>query len=598
MADQLQDVIQRWRKAVVEDGLRPEDHELFQNAGLAYINQGDTTHLLDFIQDEKNQGIVESMGCGLLASLVAEVLKRKKSSSTCKAVITHLAETCSPMELMLIFLGQVDDLHPDLIADTIVLMAPLLQTVLLRLGEEKAPWVGLALAALQKQVSRLPVPYTKEQEVEDAYGLCRCCSALARFMEPFVEEVKRRDNSEDGGTASDNQLKTELLKFCMGSLREPLLQAQLDQAIDIHKQSPLWHFATDILATLPAIQEPLPGLLFYKALKKREESGLLTDSTKAQESRACLAYLLFVQLITIESFPAVFSPVFVLQCNMEYIDLLLSRKEESFLLKGLELYTKSLERVEDNSLPVELLDLKSFYSVPQHLVQILTVCPIQHLREQGFKVLQLFIDKLGPEAKHKFFRCMIKTSCHAGVEGYIIKNIKNQIELSLKPGHENEWFMGIQVLPLLRLVLCFPRGPETDLLNSMDRVMESLNLLRYLHMRDMDWQQTSSIWSELFKIKEDYLKMLRVCLALSRAYYTGQVKNMREDKKIQAQEAREARVALVQTMTVKNKMVSDMSPEMQYQVLQCALVTFDLMESLVIRIEEISEEKVKTGTAV
>uniref|UniRef100_A0A8C8I0C4 Glomulin, FKBP associated protein b n=1 Tax=Oncorhynchus tshawytscha TaxID=74940 RepID=A0A8C8I0C4_ONCTS len=561
MADQLQDVIQRW-VTVVEDGLRPEDHELFQNAGLAYINQGDTTQLLDFIQDEKNQvnGIVESMGCGLLASLVAEVLKRKKSSSTCKAVITHLAETCSPMELMLIFLGQVDDLHPDLIADTIVLMAPHLQTVLLRLGEEKAPWVGLALAALQKQVSRLPVPYTKEQEVEDAYGLCRCCSALARFMEPFVEEVKRRDNSEDGGTASDNQLKTELLKFCMGSLREPLLQAQLDQAIDIHKQSPLWHFATDILATLPAIQEPLPGLLFYKALKKREESGLLTDSTKAQESRACLAYLLFVQLITIESFPAVFSPVFVLQCNMEYIDLLLSRKEESFLLKGLELYTKSLERVEDNSLPVELLDLKSFYSVPQV--------------KQGFKVLQLFIDKLGPEAKHKFFRCMIKTSCHAGVEGYIIKNIKNQIELSLKPGHENEWFMGIQVLPLLRLVLCFPRGPETDLLNSMDRVMESLNLLRYLHMRDMDWQQTSSIWPELFKIKEDYLKMLRVCLALSRAYYAGQVKNMREDKKIQAQ------VILTS------------------QVLQCALVTFDLMESLVIRIEEISEEKVKTGTAV
>uniref|UniRef100_A0A673WB07 Glomulin, FKBP associated protein b n=1 Tax=Salmo trutta TaxID=8032 RepID=A0A673WB07_SALTR len=563
MADQLQDVIQRW-VTVVEDGLRPEDHELFQNAGLVYINQGDTTQLLDFIQDEKNQGIVESMGCGLLASLVAEVLKKKKkSSSTCQAVITHLAETCSPMELMLIFLGQVDDLHPDLIADTIVLMAPHLQTVLLRLGEEKAPWVGLALAALQKQVSRLPVPYTKEQEVEDAYGLCRCCSALARFMEPFVEEVKRRDNSEDGGTASDNH--------CMGSLREPLLQAQLDQAIDIHKQSPLWHFATDILATLPAIQEPLPGLLFYKALKKREESGLLTDSTEAQESRACLAYLLFVQFITIKSFPAVFSPVFVLQCNMEYIDLLLSRYE---------LYTKSLERVEDNSLPVELLDLKSFYSVPQHLVQILTVCPIQAPGPHGItNILNILIS---------YRRCMIKTSCHAGVEGYIIKNIKNQIELSLKVRYTNEWFMGIQVLPLLRLVLCFPRGPETDLLNSMDRVMESLNLLRYLLI----------IWPELFKIKEDYLKMLRVCLALSRAYYAGQVKNMREDKKIQAQEAREARGALVQTMTVKNKKVSDMTPEMQYQVLQCALVTFDLMESLVIRIEEISEEKVKTGTAV
>lgn len=30
------------------------------------------------------------------------------------------------------------------------------------------------------------------------------------------------------------------------------------------------------------------------------------------------------------------------------------------------------------------------------------------------------------------FRCMLMTSDHAGVEGFIIKNIKNQIDLALK----------------------------------------------------------------------------------------------------------------------------------------------------------------------
>lgn len=30
------------------------------------------------------------------------------------------------------------------------------------------------------------------------------------------------------------------------------------------------------------------------------------------------------------------------------------------------------------------------------------------------------------------FRGMLKTSHHAGVEGYLIKNIKNQIDFSLK----------------------------------------------------------------------------------------------------------------------------------------------------------------------
>ncbi|CAB1332121.1 unnamed protein product [Coregonus sp. 'balchen'] len=295
MADPLQDVIQRWREAVVEEGLRPEDHELFQNTGLTCINQGDTAKLVDFIQDKNNQMTFIRTSLQIPSYLWTRIFRQ------------------------------------------IILSSGIAATVLVWLGDENSSWVGLVLVALQKQVSRLPVPYTKEQGVEDAYSLCSCCSALARFVEPFLEEVKRRDNGKDGGTASDNQQKTELLK-------------------------------------LPRYQPS--GSLSQASCSTRL-------CTEAQESQACLAYLLFVQLITIENFPAVF------------------RKDESFLLKGLELYTKSLERVEDNSLQVELLDLKSFYSVPQ-------------------------------------------------------------------PGNGSEWFVGTQVLPLLSLVLCFPWGPETDMLNIMD----------------------------------------------------------------------------------------------------------------------------------
>lgn len=54
--------------------------------------------------------------------------------------------------------------------------------------------------------------------------------------------------------------------------------------------------------TLPAIQESLSELLFFNSVRK----GTETDNSQFKESRACLAYLLFVQLITIDSFPAVF----------------------------------------------------------------------------------------------------------------------------------------------------------------------------------------------------------------------------------------------------------------------------------------------------
>ncbi|XP_068564116.1 glomulin-like [Cebidichthys violaceus] len=577
--DQVEDVIHRWQNTP-EDKLKPEDYQQFKNLGSACLTQGDSGQLLKFLQEDKNQGIVRCMGCVLMAPLLNEVVKKEESLDRCQAAIAHLTTTCGPDELLRSLLELIEDIDPGAVSETILALVPHLQTALLRLGDGKAAGVGSALTALQQQLSRLPVPYSRQQEEADAHGLCRCCSALAAFARPFVEEVKGRNGK---ATAGDEELRTELLKFCMRSLREPLLEAELTR----DRKSSLWLFATEILVTLPAIQESPSELLFFSPLKR--------SSSQSTESRACLAYLLFVQLIGIHSFPAVFSPLFVLQCNMDYIDQLLSSKKESHLLKGLALYAKSLESVQDNSLPASLLELKSFYSVPQNLRQVLTDCPMQHLRESGLRVFQLFIDKLDAEAKHKFFRCMLKTSNHAGVESYIVKNIKNQVEFSMKPGNANNGFLGEELLSLLGLVLSLPRGAQTDLLHSMDRVMESLNLLRYLLIRDKELRSATDVWEELSGIKEEYLKTLRVCIGISRGYYSSELKALRGDQKLKAKEAREAArsTGVLKSVAVRREEGSDMSPEVQHQVLQSALVTFDLMESLIVRIEEITEEKRK-----
>lgn len=72
--------------------------------------------------------------------------------------------------------------------------------------------MGLVLSALQKQLTRLPVPYTKQLEEADEYGLCRCCTALADFTKSFVQEIKSK-NGNYVGTTEDEELRTELLKL-------------------------------------------------------------------------------------------------------------------------------------------------------------------------------------------------------------------------------------------------------------------------------------------------------------------------------------------------------------------------------------------------
>ena len=83
--------------------------------------------------------------------------------------------------------------------------------MLFRLEDRKGAGLGLALSVLQKQLSRLPVPYNQQQEEADEVGLCRCCSALVTFTKPFVREVMRK-NGDSVVTPEHEELRTELVK--------------------------------------------------------------------------------------------------------------------------------------------------------------------------------------------------------------------------------------------------------------------------------------------------------------------------------------------------------------------------------------------------
>ncbi|XP_026168640.1 glomulin, FKBP associated protein a isoform X2 [Mastacembelus armatus] len=449
--EQFSDVVQRCQ-GLPDDSYTSEDHDVFTIAGRSCIAEGNSTQVLSVVLDEKNQDIVRCLGWNLLPSLIKVLLKKEeKSLPQCLAIFNHLLETCRPKELLIGLLEQLEQDDPDTIAESLHLLLNPLQKVLLCLGTRKASSLGMTLSSVLDQVAKLPLPHTKEQEEDDVFSLCRCCTSLISFVRPFVQEAKQNLLSSEELSESTNkvagvedELRTELLKFCMKTLSHPLLELQLKDP-DTLAVSPLRDFASEILDTLSAIREPLPSLVFRPLLKRKQVPGFLEQEVRyPKESLASLAHLLFVHHMATDTFPNVFSPVFCLRSNMEHICLLLSRSEESRIQKGLELYEKSLVRLEDGSLPADLLEIKTFLTVPQNLVKVMTICQRQDLRTRGLKVFQMSIDKFDTEAKYSFFQYMLKTSNHSGVEGYIIKNIKSQIDLALQ----------VTVTPGLRGLTC------------------------------------------------------------------------------------------------------------------------------------------------
>ncbi|KAM7379081.1 hypothetical protein PAMP_004655 [Pampus punctatissimus] len=557
--EQLSDVVQRCQ-AVPVDNYTTEDHDVFTVAGRTCIEEGNSAQVLSIVLDDKNQ-------------------------------------TCRPKELLIGLLEQLEQDDLDTIAESLHLLLIPLQKVLLCLGSRKASSLGMTLSSVLDQVTKLPLPHTKEQEEDDVFSLCRCCTDLVTFIRPFVLEAKQNllnskalsettDKTPVGGRLQDQEeLRTELLKFCMKTLSHPLLEVQLTHP-DTLAVSPLRNFATEILNTLSAIGESIHSLVYQPLVKRKVVPGFLEEEVcYPKDSLACLAHLVFVHHLAVDTFPCVYSPVFCLRYNMEHVCLLLSRTDESRIQKGLELYEKSLVRVENCSLSADLLEIKTFLMVPQNLVKVMTICPRHDLRTKGLKVFQLSIDKFDTEAKYSFFQYMLKTSNHSGVEGYIIKNIKNQIDIALQPGNSNTWFEGVHLLPLLRKVFSLPDGPETDLLQYLDRIMESLNLLRYLVIRDKVTENQTGIWTELYKIEATFLRPLRVGVNMSRAHYERELCNTMEAKKSKAKEES------VLSVSVGDEKLPNMTSESQIQALHSALHTFDMIESVLVRIEELVEMK-------
>ncbi|XP_051658646.1 glomulin [Manacus candei] len=587
--DELQAIIQRCQ-ILEEADFKGEDFNLFLVAGQKCLEDGYAAQLLEVIQNEKNKVIIKNMGWNLISPLVRCIFMYKEEDDKrehCLRILDQLAQLCNPKELFLGLLEQIEQTSGDQVCQTVMLLLQPLQTVLLKLQNKKAYSVGLSLAMVMNQLTPLPVPYTKQQIQEDKLGLCQCCNAVVDFAKPFVNEVVK--NMEKSSEYDDMELKEELLKFCMKSLKYPLLTAQLEQLEGI-EEHPFRHFATEIINILWNIRELIPLVfLHHKGKSPPWENQEFADIERknSADSLACLSYLMFVQHFGIECFPVVFSPSYLLLCNMTHIEVLLKRTEESMLSKGLDLFESSLLRMEDNSLLHDYLEFRDFINVPQDLVKIMTLCPMEHLRKKSLSILQLFIDKFDTEGKYTLFRCLLKTSNHAGVEGYIIKNIKDQIHLSLTKEYDNVWFTGHHLISLLDLVLSLPEGAETDLLQNSDRIMASLNLLRYLVIKDCESDNQTGVWTTLTKIEQNFLKPLRVGLNMSKAHYEAEIKNKKENRK----ESHSSNT--VCSVTVSGEKMPAMTTGMQLQVLHSALFTFDLIESVLARVEELIEVKIK-----
>ncbi|KAL1129175.1 hypothetical protein AAG570_013705 [Ranatra chinensis] len=163
-----------------------------------------------------------------------------------------------------------------------------------------------------------------------------------------------------------------------------------------------------------------------------------------------------------------------------------------------------------------------------------------------------------------------------GFIGYLVTLLKDVVFRTLSdPGEGKELFSGKCLADLLNKFCHLHTGVETDLIELSDRIISCLNLLRFLAIRDKT--NITGFWDSTPSLASNFLEPLKKGLTLSRAHYKLQLDDLKSGSGDDTANLE---------VKVGTSVLPAMPKEQKIQVLNTALNTFDLMESLLGRVNE------------
>jgi hypothetical protein len=339
---------------------------------------------------------------------------------------------------------------------------------------------------------------------------------------------------------------------------------------------------------------------------ERERDAMLDEFSEL--SAACLLYLVQVEWLGLACWPAVLNSVYKLHANLPSVKFLLTHPAHTAVYKGISLLSASLDAVADRSLTLNSLDDASFTPVVSSLITVMRFCPVRELRVSALNVFRTLFRKTHCPARHQLMKSVLSSCTHAGVKAVVVGMIKDDVAAALLKVEEDSgsgnrddadraelcsekdalpaYFLGDGLRQLLSLATKLPDGAASDLLEESDLAMATLNLLRFLTLRDPHSANRSGFWDMVKWLEKEYLSPLRTGLDMSVGHYQLELDNM-----FKPASQRKAESDIESTVSVAGLSLPPMSRDQRIGIMRSALTTFDMMKCVLARLAELMDQK-------
>lgn len=516
-----------------------------------------------------------------------------------------LARNADPEELILEFLEQLDE--PDEIKFPIILS--LLKITLLREltnMKNSLEWCLNSVRSYLKQISTSEFGCGKILE-EICTILKETLKITLLFYEELIHHILKRNKGQE----------TEIIKM--------LLISRLVQLCDICLPYTDDNIVTDIQSQILDLISSLisnPYILlehvFYRTLNtgKSEKNPILikninvenlreiTEDFSSVDDRQCifedvniisnLAYGMFFYSVLFTRdeklnkyhLPLVYSPKFMFLA-LSFVTISFFEEDNNVAVrKGLKLLEFSLDRLHDKDLAKSDLSFSHHKTLLVHVNNIMVYSESKENRCIALKCFNSYISLFDWEARYWLLFYYRNDLEHSGTLGYIITMFKDFLSefLNLPPESKivkqfSRYYRGKLLFDMVKKYCFLSERQASELVENADHIISSLNLLRFLVIRD----KTNITGVKLFieKIDIGFLKPLKESVTTLKNHYEVRIK---DTEKNQSEFTSNVEVS------IKSSLLPKLTKEEERNAYMLALNAVDVIDSLLNRLMECISE--------
>ncbi|KAF5272776.1 hypothetical protein FQA39_LY07803 [Lamprigera yunnana] len=529
-----------------------------------FVSKNDGQRALKIIKQQQVDGTLSDTFANVTSYLVAQINEARSKddillSDCAQEVLEGIAEECDPEDTLLQLMEHIEKTTYDRV---FLILTKVLLKVLLRIPKNRLNSLGWGLNAVHSYIKRIEITNANVSEDNDDDEVVARISFLLSSLLPFYTTlIEQMRNSDEG-------IKMVALKFALSLFGRPTALLDLK--------------TKDIISEARRVSETLINQIF----KLNSDIYLFLDVDPNHDvghvnllALGTLYYLVLAERVMIEKLPKVYDNVYVFQKALPLVIELLSHENQFTQHNGLHLIKVLINGVTNCNLSYHLLDSEHHCHFCKTLVSVSTYNQSTSVRKTSLEIFRKYLFLFDSKGRYLLIYNLMRFLNHTGIIGFIITQYKDMIMQEFDKPTLSEYFHNLNLYKILDIFCHLRHREESDLIELTDQIVASLNLLRFLAIKDIS--NKTGIWENYFKkLQKGYLNDLKKGLILSRAHYEMKIKDVQEEQAGKGESV---------SMMIEGQLVTRMPPEEKIDFLQLALTSFDMIENLLSYLNQVIE---------